>query len=228
MIPNFELRHMKPTSAKLFMRRWHYTHTCGNIVCAHGFYVENRLSAIVSYTPPVGRHLPNSILENGIYSEFLELQRLFTHDRLPKNSESKCVSMSLKRLKQDYPKVVVVVSYADSGAGHVGYVYQATNWIYTGKASNELKIFIDGKRVHRRSLVARYGTSGVQKLKSMGLDIRVSDERFHKHRYIFVLASSKRERKRTVRRLKVTPLPYPKGNIRYYDCGASCFDKIEG
>ena len=31
-----------------------------------------------------------------------------------------------------------MVSYADSGMNHCGYIYQATNWIYTG-ATKELK-----------------------------------------------------------------------------------------
>ena len=30
------------------------------------------------------------------------------------------------------PKPSVVVSYADTAQGHVGYVYQAANFIYTG------------------------------------------------------------------------------------------------
>lgn len=34
----------------------------------------------------------------------------------------------LKQYKDD----LILVSYADSAQGHHGYIYQATNWIYTG------------------------------------------------------------------------------------------------
>ena len=34
-------------------------------------------------------------------------------------------------------KPKIVVSYADTSKGHVGYVYQATNFIYTGMSAGE-------------------------------------------------------------------------------------------
>ena len=50
-----------------------------------------------------------------------------------RNQSSYLISQSLKLLE----KLKIVVSYADTSKGHVGYVYQATNFIYTGMSASE-------------------------------------------------------------------------------------------
>jgi len=60
---------------------------------------------------------------------FLELNRLVIDEGSKKNVLSFFVSQTLKKL----PCPNVVVSYADTSQNHHGYIYQATNWIYTGK-----------------------------------------------------------------------------------------------
>ena len=57
----------------------------------------------------------------------LELTRLWIEDGTPKNTESFFISQCLKRACRE-----IIVSFAQIDAGHVGTVYQATNWYYTG------------------------------------------------------------------------------------------------
>ena len=45
-----------------------------------------------------------------------------------KNEASYLVSKSLKML----PKPKIIVSYADTARNHIGYVYQASNFLFTG------------------------------------------------------------------------------------------------
>jgi hypothetical protein len=52
-----------------------------------------------------------------------------------------------------------VVSYADSGQGHVGTIYQATGWLYLG-TSEQSYIRVRGQVEHPRTLYDRYGRSG--------------------------------------------------------------------
>jgi hypothetical protein len=66
----------------------------------------------------------------------LELTRLAINSSLP-NIASRLISFGLRSL----PKNILVVSYADCGVGHVGYVYQATNWYYAGKSKARTDIF---------------------------------------------------------------------------------------
>ncbi len=48
---------------------------------------------------------------------------------------SKCLAISLKILKRHCPGLKVIVSYADTKEGHLGTIYQATNWLFVGAAS---------------------------------------------------------------------------------------------
>ena len=66
---------------------------------------------------------------------------------------SQAVAMSLKQLKKDAPVVRLVVSYADIDQSHLGTIYQATNWIYTGEtAAGTPSFIIHGKKTHKRSI----------------------------------------------------------------------------
>ena len=64
----------------------------------------------------------------------IELNRLWVHDSLPRNTESWFVSRALALLP---PKIVL--SYADTAAGHLGYIYRALNFNYAGWTDMERK-----------------------------------------------------------------------------------------
>lgn len=72
-----------------------------------------------------------------------ELNRLWLDDSLPRNSESRFIAWCLKELRKKNPSAILV-SYADGKQGHVGYVYQATNWIYTGSSTPFIDIAVEG------------------------------------------------------------------------------------
>lgn len=211
--------------AKNFMEIHHYTHSCGKCVIAYGIYHHTDLKCVVAYGYPSGRNLASSIWEGGNEQECLELIRLFSFDDCPKNMESWCISKSVKCLKRDLPNIKVLVSYADTGAGHVGYIYQASSWDYIGQGSKEPKIFIDGQRVHRRSLNGKYGTSSIKKLKEIfGDRLQVDDNRFAKNKYIKII----KDKNKIEKLLKVKKLPYPKGDIKYYNDTNNEFNSING
>jgi len=64
----------------------------------------------------------------------IELNRLWVHDKMPKNTESWFVSRTLHQLP---PKIVV--SYADTREQHYGYIYRALNFHYAGWTDMERK-----------------------------------------------------------------------------------------
>ena len=45
---------------------------------------------------------------------------------------SQCLAQSLKLLRRQSPGLRLVVSYADTKEGHLGIIYQATNWLFLG------------------------------------------------------------------------------------------------
>jgi len=214
--------------SKLFIQKHHYTGTCGNMKISYAFLYNGYIKSCITYSMPVGRSVISSLWpSNGNTSNTLELTRMFSYDDMPKNMESYCISQSIKHLKIDLPNVELLVSYADTGAGHVGYIYQASNWIYTGHTGNEKKIFINGKREHRRTLYSRYGTSSIPKLKDLlGEDIEVYAG-YKKYRYIYPIRKSKSQHKKLMNELVYKPQEYPKGDLKYYDKDNNTFNMCE-
>lgn len=195
------------------------TKSCAKSTYALGFYYNDQLCTMIVYGQPSGKYLASSIWEDGNESECLELLRLFSFDWCPKNIESYCISKSIKWLKEKHSEIKMLVSYADVSVGHIGYIYQASNWLYIGNSGAEKEIYIDGIRRHRRDLYDKYGTSSIPKLKEkFGDRIFISDNRFKKNKYIYVLGKNKTEHKELIKKLKIKPIKeYPKGNLKYYD-----------
>lgn len=218
------IRKIDNSFARKFMCENHYTKSCAKSSIAYGIFYKEVLECVIVYGQPSGKNLAKSIWEGGNEQECLELLRLFSFDRCPKNIESWSISKSIKELKKDMPEVKVLVSYADGSAGHIGYIYQASSWDYIGKGSAECKIFIDGIRQHRRNLYDVYGTSSLISLKEkLGNRIVVEKERISKNKYIKVIKDIKKINKL----LKVKKLPYPKGDIKYYNNFENEYNKIK-
>lgn len=66
---------------------------------------------------------------------------------------SKVLSIAIKFLKKNSPKLKLIISFADPNEGHHGGIYQATNWIYSGKSNPSFK-YLDknGKEWHSRQV----------------------------------------------------------------------------
>jgi hypothetical protein len=70
-------------------------------------------------------------------NEVMELKRLFIEDYIDlPNVESFVISKTLKMIKEEFPRVKIVITFADDKAGHTGTIYQATNAIYLGISSS--------------------------------------------------------------------------------------------
>lgn len=183
----------------------HYLKRMPTIAVAFGLVIDGKVEGICTFSSAVARF--------DLSQTPYELSRLVLNEKFERNTLSWFLSRCLKM----FPKSAIIVSYADENWGHHGYIYQATNWIYTGLSSSERRIFVNGVEVHRRTLYQRYGTSSIPKLKEMGYDITF-DEQVGKHRYFYV-TGNKRERSNLRKELesKYDTLPYPKGQNSRYD-----------
>ena len=132
--------------------------------------------------------------------QVLELVRMALNGK--QESTTKAMSISLKILNKYLPNVKLIVSYADSEQGHMGIIYQATNWIYIGY-STDTNLIINGKREHRRTLGSRYGTSSIEKLKQKGLKVELIKTK-PKWKYIYPIDKS------LIHFCKSLSKPYPK------------------
>jgi hypothetical protein len=170
-----------------------------------GLIEDGKLVGVVSYGPPASPQVARSI---GIYP-VLELNRLVITTQT-KNAASFLVGRSLRFL----PSPIAVVSYADGMQGHIGYIYQATNFLYTGSPTAHDNYYLVGNKLtHPRSLAARGITAPVQWAKENRIEIVKSKP---KHRYVF-LRGGKSELKKFRGALKWPIFPYPKGESRRYN-----------
>jgi len=160
-----------------------------------GDYGEPVAAAI--FGQPVNRNWPH---------DALELQRLVRRDDcdLPL---SKFVAWCLRWLRAngDAP---FCLSYADTGEGHHGGIYQATGWRFVGaKDSGHIGyVAEDGSFVHRRSCNAMFGASGVDAVAARKPNW-IPKYGEPKNLYIFPL---RQRLKPLLRRFGWQELPYPK------------------
>ena len=188
--------------AKELVVREHYIHTLpGGTQMAFGAFMNGRLLGVL--TLGVGPFNSHFLVEGAARRDCLTLSRLWLSDELPKNSESLVIGAVLRSLRK-YTDLKFILSYADPVQGHVGIIYQASNWIYTGlSVAMPLYDLGDGKPHHSRSIGNTYGTHSVKYLQSHGVPIRLVPQSA-KHRYVYFLDFDWRPR------LLVPQLPYPK------------------
>ena len=174
----------------------HYAKRIPSISFAFGLYEKNLLKGILTIGKPASPSLCDGICGKE-FSEFVyELNRLCVEDNLEKNVLSYFVGNSLKLI----PENMILVSYADSLMNHHGYIYQATNWIYTGKTKERTDIGLeDGS--HSRHY-------------DKNIDYSNRKFRSSKFRYVYFLG---RLRKIFKKKLKYQIEPYPKGENKKYD-----------
>jgi len=145
---------------------------------------------------------------NGI--PIIELTRLILNDEKEKNTTSYFVSQCLKML----PHKGFVISFADANQCHNGYIYQATNWIYTGESA-AAEVYINGNiEMHSKTFSDKYGRRDKAFAKSIGFSV---EKKQPKHRYFYILGNKtevKKYRKELLKQYQIKP--YPKGeNINY-------------
>jgi hypothetical protein len=198
---NFDVRPIPTITAKEILVRYHYLHSLpGGTKLAFGVFVDQRLLGAV--TLGVGPFLGYCLVEGAKPEDCITLTRLWLSDELPKNSESHVLGIILRGLSKN-TGLKFVLSYTDPAAGHIGTIYQATNWIYTGLSSATPLYEIDGKVRHSRSFAASFGTHSIQYFAERGIQIKTVPQSA-KHRYIFFLDKAWRSR------LVVREMPYPK------------------
>ena len=211
----FQVLPIKTVEVEPWLLRKHYAKRMCPISYAFGLYKNKQLIGIVTYGIPSSSTLRMGICGSEYIDYVIELNRLCC-DNQP-NMASMLVGKSLQML----PKPLIVVSYADIEQGHVGYVYQATNFIYTGLSAKRTDWKIKGMEHLHGATIADMSRGQENRAEWMrekfGDDFYLQD-RSRKHRYIFFLGN-KYEKQAMLKALKYTIEPYPKGESKKYDDG---------
>jgi hypothetical protein len=139
-----------------FIRANHYSGKVVNNSTLHfGVFLDGKLHGVMSYGPSLDKSKIIGLVEGTGWNEFLELNRMAFDSVLPRNSESRAISMSLKLIKKHAPQVKWVVSFADACSCGDGTIYRASNFVLTGIKENlNLAVLPDGKKIHKMTLAS--------------------------------------------------------------------------
>jgi hypothetical protein len=121
-----------------FVKKHHYS---GKVVpnsnLHFGAFLDGQLHGVMSYGCSMDKRKTISLVESTGWNEILELNRMAFDDCLPKNSESRCISISLKLLKKNAPQIKWVISFADGCQCGDGTIYRASGFCLTGVKQNK-------------------------------------------------------------------------------------------
>lgn len=182
----------------------HYLHRKAPCSMAFGLIDNktNETKGVVIYGVSASSTLLRGICGDDEAKNVYELTRLWIDDSVAKNGESFLIGRTLKQLDKE-----IVVSFADSSQQHVGVVYQATNFLYTGLSAKFKDPKVKGLE-HQHHATYANGLTNAQVREKFG-DLVYWVERPRKHRYVFFNASGRR-RKELVAKLRYKVQPYPK------------------
>lgn len=184
-----------------FLKPRHYAGRKPPISRAFGWEIDGQLVAVCTFGKPASPPLCVGICGKEYAQNVYELNRLCRIEELTEPL-SAFVSACLRRLRVEN---WIIVSYSDTGMHHNGYIYQACNFIYTGRTKERTDKYVpNGKH-------CRHYTE-----KDQG-KFRVL--RTAKNRYVFFATHSKRLKKEWKDALNYPILPYPKEENQNYILG---------
>lgn len=181
----------------------HYLHRKAPCSFAFGLIEKDtqQIKGVIIYGTPSSSSLRQGICGKDEKNNVIELTRLWISDDVPKNGESFLIGNTLKKVDKE-----IIVSYAEIQQGHLGIVYQATNWIYTGLSAKRTNWAIEGINKHSQTIADKYTS---KELKEIYGDKFKLVDRPRKHRYVYFNCDKKRK-KELLQKLNYKIEPYPK------------------
>ena len=135
--------------ANPFVRRNHYSKTVMNTSRLHfGVFYNQNLHGVMSYGCPLDRSKVLGLVvdQNGQpapWNDMLELNRMAFDDVLPKNSESRAISISIKMIRKNAPHIKWLLSFADGTQCGDGTIYRASGFKLTGFSQGSMWLLPD-------------------------------------------------------------------------------------
>lgn len=187
----FNIKEISKEDALRMIRKYHYSNTLPKInKYFQGFFLDKELVGVVT----------------------------LGWGTRPRNSESQMLSQLVKWIHRNIPELKILFTWADGMVGKVGYVYQASNFIYAGYSDGEMYMK-DGVKIHVRQMKSFLVPGGQ---KDSRITVRPTMEQMKKYgilhfkgkqyRYLLFLCDRKEKQKLMDECLIDLELPRPKDN----------------
>lgn len=139
-----------------FIKKHHYSGKVVQNSSLHfGVFLDNKLHGVMSYGPSMDKSKIQGLVEGTGWNEFIELNRMAFDEVLPRNSESRAISQSIKLIKRNAPQIKWIISFADGCSCGDGTIYRASNFVLTAiKENKNIVLLPSGEKVHKLTLEA--------------------------------------------------------------------------
>lgn len=187
-----KILYLTAKQASDFLLPRHYSGRIPTITQAFGWEVDGKLQAVCTFGKPASHSLCVGVCGEKWQSSVYELNRLCREDDFHEPLSS-FVSACLRRLRVNN---WIIVSYSDTQMNHHGYIYQATNFLYTGVTKERTNVYA-GVGKHSRHYTEEQRNYDIREFRSA------------KHRYVYFCTKDRRLKAEWQRDLKYPVLPYP-------------------
>ena len=139
--------------ANEFVKQNHYSgKIVPNSTLHFGCFLDGKLHGVLSYGTSMDKRKVLPLVENTLWNEMLELNRMAFDEYLPKYSESRCIAITIKLLKKNAPHIKWILSYSDATQCGDGTIYRASGFYLTGIKENKTILEWNGKIIADKTL----------------------------------------------------------------------------
>lgn len=148
------LRPIDRREADAVVRRVHYSGKVVQNSQLHiGVFYQGKLEGAMQFGPSLDKRKIQGLVIGTPWNGFIELNRMAFTDALPRNSESRALSVAMRLLRRHAPHVQWVVTFADGAQCGDGTIYRAAGFLLTGiKRNTQIWEAPQGDRFSRTSL----------------------------------------------------------------------------
>lgn len=110
-----------------------------------GVFLNGRLEGAMQFGPPIDRRKVLPLVKGTEWNNMIELNRMAFSEVLPRNSESRAMSVAFKLIKKHYPHIEWILSFSDGTQCGDGTIYRASGFVLTGiKKNTTMLLMPDG------------------------------------------------------------------------------------
>ncbi len=173
------VRPVKATEANALVRRIHYSGAVAQNSQLHlGVFLHGALEGVMQFGPSIDKRRMAGLVEGTNMGQFMELNRMAFSAALPRNSESRALSVAFRMLRKVAPQIKWIVSFADATQCGDGAIYRAAGFDLVGVKRNrslrklENGVVVSDKSLNHAMVDGRRGASVIKGESLEGFQIK--------------------------------------------------------
>ena len=208
------LKPLNKYTAAEFVSTRHYSAVMPKLTKHYlGCFLSDELVGVITFgwgTRP--KHTIQKLFPQLDTKDYFEIGKMCMDDKMPRNSESQLLSLSIKWLKEN-TKIKYLFTWADGLVGKPGYVYQSANFLYGGFSITDTYVTEQGEKVHPRTMQGHIPNTknrkyGMRPNPQQLIELKLSRVKGKQFRYIYPM--TKKDRKFLKKSTVEWTLNYPK------------------